>query len=514
MAQHKVPLKRALHILLPALFLCTAAQGQNHFGTPVVNSIIQNAIAACSLDSMQKWVKELSGVTPVTIGGAPVSITSRYSGSTPFLQAAGYISGVFSRYGLSPVLENNNAPYNKVNVIGTLQGRRNAYIIISGHFDSASPGCPGADDNASGVAAVLEAARVLHSIGFDYTIKFVAFGGEEQGLKGSTAYAGSHSNDSIVAVINCDMIMWDGNGNGAIQIHSVSNTGTAWSSDLADYVMDVNNIYILNGIPSKFQPGVTASDHSPFWNAGRSAILMIEEYGNDFNPYYHTGNDIWSTCSGAAHQALFRACVELSTASVAQLAGPLQSTPVELASFNATLRGRQTVHLHWETFSEHNNYGFTVQRRPAGSSTYSDIAFVGGAGTTESMHAYDYEDRVIGEIAFEYRLRQEDLDGQFSYSPVARVLVSEAPHGFALQQNYPNPFTSSTTVTYSLSSGMTVDLVISDALGRKVRTIAEGRREAGVHTLTVLSSGLTPGMYVLTLTTPFGKAVRTIMVNR
>jgi hypothetical protein len=86
------------------------------------------------------------------------------------------------------------------NVIATLQGSQpesaSRIYLISGHYDSrvtdvlnATSDAPGADDDASGVAAVLELARVMASHEFDATIKFVAFAGEEQGLLGSAYFA-------------------------------------------------------------------------------------------------------------------------------------------------------------------------------------------------------------------------------------------------------------------------------------------------------------------------------------
>jgi len=70
---------------------------------------------------------------------------------------------------------------------------------------------PGADDNASGISGVLETARLLSNFNMDYTIKFIAFDEEEDGLVGSLAYADSAfaSCDSILGVLNLDMIGYD-----------------------------------------------------------------------------------------------------------------------------------------------------------------------------------------------------------------------------------------------------------------------------------------------------------------
>ncbi|MDD4868359.1 MAG: M28 family peptidase, partial [Mycobacterium sp.] len=76
----------------------------------------------------------------------------------------------------------------------------NAIYIIGGHYDSAST--PGADDNASGVALVLEAARILSQYPSDYTIRYMAFDMEEAGLIGSAHYASTHASEDIRGMIS------------------------------------------------------------------------------------------------------------------------------------------------------------------------------------------------------------------------------------------------------------------------------------------------------------------------
>ena len=85
-------------------------------------------------------------------------------------------------------------------------------VIVCAHYDStstqATTHAPGADDNASGTAAVMEMARVLAGYQFDYTIKFIAFSAEEWGLYGSRHYAqaAKQRGEQIVGVVNLDMI--------------------------------------------------------------------------------------------------------------------------------------------------------------------------------------------------------------------------------------------------------------------------------------------------------------------
>ena len=89
---------------------------------------------------------------------------------------------------------------------------------------------PGADDNASGTAAVIEAARIFSQYDFPFTIIYALWDEEEQGLIGSEYYATQAANagDSILGVINLDMIGYDGNGDGNADVHnsSVANTSS------------------------------------------------------------------------------------------------------------------------------------------------------------------------------------------------------------------------------------------------------------------------------------------------
>ncbi|MGP1310059.1 MAG: M28 family metallopeptidase, partial [Phycisphaerales bacterium] len=113
-------------------------------------------------------------------------------------------------YGLSaelhPFLFNGQTYHN---VIGTQVGVEypDSYIIVSAHYDTVNN--PGADDDASGVAAFLEIARVLSRYETAYTVKYIGWDREEQGKVGSTRYAQQFASDDIVAVVQIDMVAHD-----------------------------------------------------------------------------------------------------------------------------------------------------------------------------------------------------------------------------------------------------------------------------------------------------------------
>jgi len=192
--------------------------------------------------------------------------------------------------------EDNITGIEKHNVIATLPGQTQPgkECLITAHYDSRSEQnytyAPGADDNASGTAAVLTAAHILKDYQFDYTLKFIGFSGEEQGLIGSAVYAQNAylRGDTIIGVYNLDMTAWDGNADNVIEIHS----GTGASSQaLADIMMGVITDYGLSLVPQEITEGSTGgSDHASFWDQGYPAILGIEDF-DDFNPYYHSTGD-------------------------------------------------------------------------------------------------------------------------------------------------------------------------------------------------------------------------------
>lgn len=170
------------------------------------------------------------------------------------------------------------------NVVGTHYGtiRPEDIYIVGAHYDSVDN--PGADDNASGTAGVMEAARVLSQYEFEATLIFIGFDREEQGLSGSTAYAQDHSNDDILGMVSLDMIAYNGSGLNKARIH-----GRDSSVQLKQSLADAISLY-GNGLSCEDSGRRDASDHAPFEAEGFQACLLIE-YDVLDNPYYHGLND-------------------------------------------------------------------------------------------------------------------------------------------------------------------------------------------------------------------------------
>jgi hypothetical protein len=151
-------------------------------------------------------------------------------------------------------------------------------VLITAHLDSINiPGgpmapAPGADDNGSGSAGLLEMARVFATHRGEHDLRFILFGGEEEGLFGSTHYVASLPEaepERIRAVINMDMI---GTMNTAIR--RVMLEGAPVSQPVIDGLAAAAATYTSLGVETSLHP--FASDHVPFINAGLPAVLTIE----------------------------------------------------------------------------------------------------------------------------------------------------------------------------------------------------------------------------------------------
>lgn len=154
------------------------------------------------------------------------------------------------------------------NVIGIKRGTRtpNEIVVVGGHADSVKQS-PGANDNGSGTAAVLEAARLLAQTPTARTIHFIGFGAEEIGLVGSRFYVQNRTG-TIVGMVNMDMV---GRGPGL----SVGNSGGDTSIiDLAERIATRLDMKV-----GTFQLREAASDHFSFEQAGIPAVFV------------HTGDD-------------------------------------------------------------------------------------------------------------------------------------------------------------------------------------------------------------------------------
>jgi hypothetical protein len=167
--------------------------------------------------------------------------------------------------------------------------------------------------------------------------------------------------------------------------------------------------------------------------------------------------------------------------------------PVELTSFTASA-SNGAINLRWSTATELRNNGFGIERS-VNKSDWTNISFVNGNGTSNSVKNYSYADNSITKAGkYYYRLKQVDNDGAYKYSNTTEVNYA-APSVYTLNQNYPNPFNPSTMIAYSIPNASNVKLLVYNAIGQVLRVLEDGFKSAGNYSISFNASELPSGLY-------------------
>jgi hypothetical protein len=256
------------------------------------------------------------------------SVRTRFSPTSGCRAAGTSIYNFLSRLGLA--VEYDVFRYNSPmvagggegrNVVATLAGTADSepLLVVGAHYDSFSTNelraAPGADDNASGVAAVLEIARILSRHRFARTIKFVAFDAEEMGTFGSEhlAEAAKGRRDAILAMLNLDMVGSSRGKKGALAV--VPDRADQWLADR--FIQDAGRFGIPIRVVKRLEARAARSDHASYLAAGYPALAISEDAPDD-NPHYHRPSDTADTLDLDFLTAATRATL----ATLATLAGP------------------------------------------------------------------------------------------------------------------------------------------------------------------------------------------------
>ena len=356
------------------------------------------------------------------------------------------------------------------NVIGIQRGTLypDTYVVCGSHFDSFSyeammggGTAPGADDNATGVASVLESARIMTQYEFEYSIIYCAYGCEEMGLYGSEAYASrcQQQGMDIIGYFNNDM-------NGYLygdQIHidciypnSVEPIGT--------YYMNVGSVYYPE-LPIRhvnFNQG--DSDHTSFNNHGYMGIYPFEDYQN-YSPYIHTPNDLIGT-SVTSFEMSQQYC-QMNIACLAEIANPMGDAPVvecnPVVDFYIDYpvwKELSWLYLFWRTPEE----GSTGELEHF--DVYRDNEVIATVEFDPSIPDYGYEDTITVDVQAEYFIMAVYSDGCEAPSQTEIGYgVSAVEESESNVMVYPNP--SNGTFNLNLGAGQW-NVEVYDITGRKV----------------------------------------------
>lgn len=199
-------------------------------------------------------------------------------------------------------------------------------VVLGAHQDSiagslwpdANARAPGADDDASGVATLIETFRVLMQSGYapERTIEFMAYAGEERGLLGSQDIAERYQAEGkqVVAVMQLDMTLFPGRGGKPVAIHLVTDHTNA---ELNRFTLKLIDTYVK--MPwNEMKCGYACSDHASWTESGYPATFPFEALMEDDNPNIHTAKD--TVTDGRLDAAFGLHFVKLATSFAVELA--------------------------------------------------------------------------------------------------------------------------------------------------------------------------------------------------
>jgi Zn-dependent M28 family amino/carboxypeptidase len=330
-----------------------------------------------------------------------------------------------------------------VNVVAVIPGampeaRARRYYVI-GHYDSrasdpldGTSDAPGANDDASGVAVVLEAARVLSKRRWDATLVFVATAGEEQGLYGAKlhAKAARAAGLDVRAVLNDDIVGDPGASRRAVRVFSeglpasatdfadirkLASESDSPSRELARFVAEVGALYAPGVEPALvFRPDrfLRGGDHLAFNEQGFPAVRFTtveEAYERQHQNVREEKGVRYGDVPEFVDGAYLAAVARLNAATLAHLANA-PAPPADARIVTAEL-GHDVV-MRWTRSPDSDVAGYTIVWRPTTSAVWTESKDVGDVA--EARLALNKDDLFLGVRAY-------DRDGYLSPVAFARA---------------------------------------------------------------------------------------------
>ncbi len=268
----------------------------------VANTDLQNAIDQVSEENLKSTVQFLSGFHDRYNKGAnPNAPIEAFK-----VKIQEVVADSKLKWSLD-LITHKSTPQKSIRLRILGEERPDEIIVLGGHVDSISgwggrSAAPGADDNASGSANVLEALRIVaHGAPLARTVEFFWYAGEESGLLGSAEIADSYGKEkkSVVGVLQLDMTSFPGNG--PMVIGNVTDFTSAW---LRDWLMEINNIYLKVTLVED-QCGYACSDHASWYRRGFPTLLPFEATTSTMNDKIHTESDVINQKINFKHSAVF-----------------------------------------------------------------------------------------------------------------------------------------------------------------------------------------------------------------
>jgi Zn-dependent M28 family amino/carboxypeptidase len=241
--------------------------------------IVDDSGTQCATPALdQPWLAGLLGDAVTSLTAAPRATTTQRQTARTYLQ------NQLTQIGWTPMLQTYSSGANVYATIPATNGATKQ-IVVGAHFDTVS-NSPGANDNATGTAAVLAVARYLKDMTCrKYAVTIVLFDEEEAGLFGSRAFANTLQVANVVAVHTVDQIGWDNDNDKRFELELPTQALEA------EYRAAATTVGVPVAVTS-----TQGTDHQSFREKGFAAIGLTEEYvANDTSPYRHTAQDTAAT---------------------------------------------------------------------------------------------------------------------------------------------------------------------------------------------------------------------------
>ena len=271
-----------IFLLLGTSFLCQATNQTiitNKNGSKTSNANIIDMVQQINENLVSYYLSNL------------VKYGIRYTGNLECQISGDYLYNEFEKMGLFVEFHDwSFDEFDSRNVVATLNGsdtESDAIFLITAHYDTVK-NSPGANDDGSGVAAVLAIANVCSKYSFNHTIRFICFSGEEVGTYGSLSYARDsyEDEDNIIAVLNLDIIGYANSVYGGKIIRFHHEKRSSW---IAEFAQDISNKYLeIVDMTVEDMPNYRGHDGQAFLDYGYDGVWIAEHDGYSWG---HSPND-------------------------------------------------------------------------------------------------------------------------------------------------------------------------------------------------------------------------------
>ena len=279
------------------------AQSSHEFTTMVAQPTITAAVSEVSVPNIQSTVEFLSNYE--TRDNRSENANDSVEAFKQRIEAT--LAGTSLKYKID-LISHKSTDQKSIRVSVTGSTRPNEIVVAGGHIDSINQDwfgekkAPGADDNASGSACLLEALRIMaEKPQPERTVEFFWYAGEESGLLGSAEIARDYKaqKKDVVGVVQLDMTSFPGAGE--FVLGSMNDFTSAW---MRSYLTNLNGLYINAKIVDD-KCGYGCSDHASWYKQGYPTLMPFEATFNGMNHKLHTAHDVVDKDTNFKHAAMF-----------------------------------------------------------------------------------------------------------------------------------------------------------------------------------------------------------------